>query len=161
MSILKLVITLFIVSPLILLIVPELEFYRDDGCCSICGSYCAYGDLEDERDIVCEYCGGLGIALDELWTDYNNGGGYIRSEHHLEYLEDIRLEFYPESSYWSFDLINLSNPCPQSPDYKWMATGYISDVKTSRDVGYSYLVYMNPVKCLQGFSQKLILMKRI
>ena len=96
-------------------IFPELSFEHE--CCSICESYWAYDALEDEKDNVIDDC------LRELWDDYNNGKGSSRSQSHLGYLEKIRID--NDAGGRSFNLINLSNPCPISPKLKYLGTGYI------------------------------------
>ena len=104
-------------------ILPMVEY--PDDCCSICESYWAYSALEDEEDNVLDDCGGVCIALGELWEDYNNGGGIKRTQSHLDYLEKMRLKNGYNGR--SFDLINLSNPCPQSPKLEYIGTGLVTE----------------------------------
>lgn len=110
-------------------ILPMIDY--QDTCCSICESYWAYGALEDEEDNVMDECGGVYIALGELWRDYNLGKGSHRTQSHLDYLESMRLKNGDKGR--SFALINLSNPCPISPSKIYLGTGYIYEF-----IPYSY-----------------------
>ena len=103
-------------------IVDDISFESD--CCSICESYWAYSELED-GEVVIDDCGGTHIALRELWDDYNNGKGKTRTQKHIDFLETMRIK--NNGNYHSFDLINLSNPCPSSPNLKYLGTGFITE----------------------------------
>ncbi len=108
-----------------------------DDYCGVCDTnYCEI-ELLNHRDPG--YSPGIHYALSILWDQCNYGKNLD-----LEWIEEIRLK-YNITDCKSFTRINLSNPCPHSPSYKWMETGYISSIETRRDVGYSYLVYINPV----------------
>ena len=95
--------------------------YVNDDCCSICGSYYAEDQLLKGKDPgYC--CGGLYSALDIVWYRCNFG----KHQGNLSWLESIRLK-YNYSNIHSFLLINYSNPCPTSPNLKYLGTGYIVD----------------------------------
>jgi len=119
-----LIVMILLISVLVTIsVIPEFTYDMNRECCSICESYWAYGALEDEKDNVIDDCGGVFIALRELWADYNNGKGSHRTQSHLDYLEGVRIDNGGKSR--SFNLINLSNPCPISPKLKYLGTGYI------------------------------------
>lgn len=90
-------------------------------CCSVCGSYWAEEKLLDGEDPG-ECCGGLYSALDIVWDRCNHGSH--RGD--LEWLESIRLK-YVYTNMRSFLSINYSNPCPSSPNLKYLGTGYITN----------------------------------
>lgn len=124
-----------IIVAIIFIIKPQSPYNYD--YCSICDSYFCEEKLLNYQDPG--YSPGIHSALRIIWEQANYGKAI-----NLDWMEEIRLK-YNITDCKSFTRINLSNPCPHSPKYKWMTTGYISDVKTSRDVGYPYLVYINPV----------------
>lgn len=124
--------------------------FDDSGCCSICESYWAYDALEDEKDNVIDDCGGVLIALRELWDDYNNGKGGSRSHSHLDYLEEVRIA--NDASGRSFNLINLSNPCPISPNLKYIGTGLVYDFIPWSYDGPAYSIIK---VCINGTNWKL------
>ena len=116
-------------------IVDDISFESD--CCSICESYWAYSELED-GEVVIDDCGGTCIATYELWDEYNNGFGEHRNQKHLDFLESMRVK--NDCGGNSFDLINLSNPCPQPPNLKYIGTGIVYNYTPSSFGGSAYSI---------------------